>query len=109
LWLFLPKSRWKIENPGFNDAKNLYGFEPICHHERGILLLVWLLTGLALTIERLYRIRYLRRSLHPVRAANDLLLFLHLSLERQHARSRTPVETSPAVVLALSPFPLSFG
>ena len=43
---------------------------------------VWLLTCLALTIERLYRVRYLHRGTHPVRAAIDLLrlLFLALSL-----------------------------
>jgi len=26
------KSRWEIENQGFNDAKNRYGFEHIDHH-----------------------------------------------------------------------------
>jgi len=76
------KSRWEIENQGFNDAKNRYGFEHICHHERHSLLLVWLLTCLALTIERLYRMRYLHRGTHPVRAAIDLLLLLQLSLGR---------------------------
>jgi hypothetical protein len=30
----MAKSRWEIENQGFNDAKNRYGFEHICHHER---------------------------------------------------------------------------
>ena len=30
----MAKSRWEVENQGFNDAKNLYGFEHICHHER---------------------------------------------------------------------------
>jgi hypothetical protein len=28
----MAKSRWEIENQGFNDAKNRYGFEHICHH-----------------------------------------------------------------------------
>ena len=78
----MAKSRWEIENQGFNDAKNRYGFEHICHHERHSLLLVWLLTCLALTIERLYRMRYLHRGTHPVRAAIDLLLLLQLSLGR---------------------------
>lgn len=78
----LAKSRWNIENQGFNDAKNRYGFEHICHHERHSLLLVWLLTCLALTVERLYRVRYLHRGTHPVRAAIDLLLLLELSLGR---------------------------
>ena len=76
----IAKSRWEIENQGFNDAKNRYGFEHICHHERQSLLVIWLLTCLALTIERLYRVRYLHRGTHPVRAAIDLLLLLQLSL-----------------------------
>ena len=76
----MAKSRWEIENQGFNDAKNRYGFEHICHHERHSLLAVWLLTCLALTIERLYRVRYLHRGTHPVRTAIDLLLLLQLSL-----------------------------
>jgi hypothetical protein len=76
----MAKSRWEIENQGFNDAKNRYGFEHICHHERHSLLLVWLLTCLALSIERLYRVRYLHRGTHPVRTAIDLLLLLQLSL-----------------------------
>jgi len=78
----LAKSRWEIENQGFNDAKNRYGFEHICHHERHSLLAVWLLTCLALTIERLYRVRYLHRGTHPVRAAIHLLLLWQLSLGR---------------------------
>jgi len=78
----MAKSRWEIENQGFNDAKNCYGFEHICHHERHSLLVVWLLTCLALTLERLYRVRYLHRGTHPVRTAIDLLLLLQLSLGR---------------------------
>jgi hypothetical protein len=84
----MAKSRWEIENEGFNDAKNRYGFEHLCHHEGHSLLAVWLLTCLALTIERLYRLRYLHRGTHPVRAAIDLLLLLQLSLGR-------PVVTVP--------------
>ncbi len=76
----LAKSRWEIENQGFNDAKNRYGFEHLCHHEPNSLVLVWLLTCLALTVERLYRVRYLHRGTHPVRAAIHLLLLLQLSL-----------------------------
>jgi hypothetical protein len=78
--LRMAKSRWEIENQGFNDAKNRYGFEHICHHECHSLVVVWLLTCLALTIERLYRLRYLHRGTHPVRAAIDLLLLFQLSL-----------------------------
>ena len=76
----LAKSRWQIENQGFNDAKNRYGFEHLCHHERHSLLAVWLLACLALTLERLFRVRYLHRGTHPVRTAIDLLLRLQLSL-----------------------------
>ena len=78
----IAKSRWEIENQGFNDAKNRYGFEHVCHHERHSLLVVWLLTCLALTIERLYRVRYLHRGTHPVRTAIQLHLLLQLSLGR---------------------------
>jgi hypothetical protein len=78
----LAKSRWEIENQGFNDAKNRYGFAHICHHQRHSLLAVWLLTCLALTIERLYRVRYLHRGTHPVREAIELLLLWQLSLGR---------------------------
>ena len=48
----MAKSRWEIENQGFNEAKNRYGLQHICHHERNSVLVVWLLTCLALTIER---------------------------------------------------------
>jgi hypothetical protein len=78
----MAKSRWEIENQGFNDAKNRYGFEHICHHEQHSLLVVWLLTCLALTIERLYRIRYLHRGTHPILQAITLWQLLWLSLSR---------------------------
>jgi len=78
----MAKSRWEIENQGFNDAKNRYGFEHICHHERHSLLLVWLLTCSALTIERLYRVRYLHRGTHPLLQAITLWQLLWLSLSR---------------------------
>jgi len=78
----IAKSRWEIENQGFNDAKNRYGFEHICHHQRHSLLVVWLLTCLALTIERLYRVRYLHRGTHPILQAITLWQLLWLSLSR---------------------------
>jgi hypothetical protein len=78
----MAKSRWEIENQGFNDAKNRYGLEHICHHERNSVLVVWLLTCLALTIERLYRIRYLHRGTHPILQAAALCQLLWLSLSR---------------------------
>lgn len=54
----LAKSRWEIENQGFNDAKTRHGLEHICHHHPNSLLVSWLITMWALTIERLYRMRY---------------------------------------------------
>jgi hypothetical protein len=78
----LAKSRWEIENQGFNDAKNRYGFEHLCHHERNRLLLGWLLAALALTLERLYRLRRLHRGTHPLRSALALWQLLWLSLSR---------------------------
>lgn len=76
----LAKSRWEIENQGFNDAKNRYGFEHLCHHHPNSLLVVALLTALALTLERLYRLRYLHRGTHRVRTAADLVFQFWLRL-----------------------------
>jgi len=81
----MAKSRWEIENQGFNDAKSRHGLEHICHHHANSLLIGWLLTMLALTIERLYRLRYLHRGKHPVHSSAQLLLFLWLSLSRPRA------------------------
>lgn len=76
----MAKSRWQIENQGFNDAKNRYGLEHICDHHPDSLLVVWLLTCLALTLERLYRLRYLHRGTHPPRRAIDLFRMILLGL-----------------------------
>jgi hypothetical protein len=76
----MAKSRWQIENQGFNDGKNRYGMEHICHHEPNSILIVWLLTLMALVIERLYRLRYLHRGDHDIRSAMDLVTYLWLSL-----------------------------
>jgi hypothetical protein len=81
----MAKSRWEIENQGFNDAKNRYGIEHICHHEANSILINWLLTCLALVIERLYRIRYLHRGSHPVRSSEELCFLLWLGLSRPRA------------------------
>ena len=43
--------------------------EQISHHDANSLPVGWLLTALALTIERLYRLRYLHRCRH--RAARE--------------------------------------
>ena len=84
----MAKSRWEIENQGFNDGKNRYGMEHICHHEPNSILIVWLLILLALVIERLYRLRYLHRGDHGIRSAMDLYTDLWLSLG-----SRSPPDT----------------
>jgi Transposase DDE domain len=76
------KSRWEIENQGFNDAKNRHGLGHICHHHPNSLLITWLLTSLALTIERLYRLRYLHRGKHSPRTAMDFVQLLWLSLSQ---------------------------
>jgi len=78
----MAKSRWEIENQGFNDAKSRHGLEHICHHHANSLLIRWLLAMLALTIERLYRLRYLRRGTHAPRSSAELLLTLWVNLFR---------------------------
>lgn len=78
----MAKSRWEIENQGFNEAKNRHGLEHIRHHHANSLLIGWLLTMLALTVERLYRQRYLRRGAHPIRSSAELWLILWINLFR---------------------------
>ncbi len=60
------------------------------------MLIVWLLTCLALTIERLYRLRYLPRGTHALRAAITLWQLFWLSLS-------APVPPTIAVDPWLSP------
>jgi hypothetical protein len=76
----MAKSRWEIENQGFNEAKTWHGFEHLSHHHANSLVVNWLLILLALTIERLYRLRYLRRGRHRPRPAIALVRCLRLSL-----------------------------
>jgi predicted small metal-binding protein len=78
----MAKSRWEIENQGFNEAKSHHGLEHISHHHSNSLLIGWLLIMLALTIERLYRLRYLHRGKHRVPTGAQMLLHLWLSLSR---------------------------
>lgn len=70
---FCAKSRWQIENEGFNDAKSRYGFEHTCRHTKQGVIAGWLISLLAITIERLFRVRFLRRGGRPVLSAIDLL------------------------------------
>lgn len=78
----MARSRWEIENQGFNDCKSRQGFEHICHHEPNSMVICWLLTLLALDIGRLFRIRYLHRGNHPIRSAIELVRLLRISLGR---------------------------
>jgi len=83
----MAKARWEVENQGFNDAKNRYGFEHITHHHANSLLVCWLLLILALTIERLYRLRHLHRGTHPPHSAIALLRILRLNLATTSANT----------------------
>lgn len=76
----MAKSRWEIENQGFNDAKNRYGLEHIRRHHANSLLICWLLIILAISIERLYRLRHLHRGTHHPPSAMELIRLLRLSL-----------------------------
>lgn len=76
----LAKSRWEIENQGFNDGKTRHGMEHISHHHANSVLMGWLLAIFALTIERLYRLRYLHRGTHRPLTAIELVRLLRLSL-----------------------------
>lgn len=76
----MAKSRWEVENQGFNEAKNHYGLEHICHHHPNSLLVNWLIISLAITLERLYRIRFLHRGSHPVLQPIALLRLLRFSI-----------------------------
>lgn len=81
------KSRWRaIENQGFNVGKTYHGMEHIPRHHANALLVWWLIVALALTIERLYRLRYLRRGIHQPRTAAELVLVLWLAVG--HAQRR---------------------
>lgn len=83
----LAKSRWEIENEGFNEAKTRHGMEHICHHDANALLVGWLLLLLGLVIERLYRLCFLHRGSHPRISAADLLTLLLFALARPPARA----------------------
>lgn len=87
----LAKTRWEIENEGFNDAKTRYGLEHIYHHHPQAMLTCWLLILLAMVIERLYRLRYLRRGSHMPYPA---VTFVHLLLLSLGSSTPPPPDTS---------------
>jgi hypothetical protein len=76
----LAKGRWTIETQGFNDGKSRYGLDHVPHHEANSLLIHWLLVLLTLTLERLFRLRYLHRGGHAPISAIALVRRLRLSL-----------------------------
>lgn len=76
----MAKSRWEIENQGFNDAKNRHALEHIQHHHPASLRIHWLLVMFALTLERLFRLRYLHRGNHCPQSAIALVRCFRLSL-----------------------------
>jgi len=76
----MAKGRWTIENQGFNDGKTRYGLDHVPHHHANSLLLHWLLVALTLTLERLYRVRFLHRGTHPPLSAMQLLRRFRLTL-----------------------------
>lgn len=78
----MAKGRWTIENQGFNDGKTRYGLDHVPHHHANSLLIHWLLVVLTLTLERLYRVRFLHRGTHPPLSAMQLLRRFRLTLAR---------------------------
>ena len=73
----IAKGRWAIENQGFNDAKNRYGLEHIPHHHANRVVIHWLVVIVALTLERLFRLRHLHRGTHRPRSPIELLRIFH--------------------------------
>jgi hypothetical protein len=63
-------------------AKSRHGLEHIHHHHANRVLIGRFLTILAMTIERLYRLRYHHRGKDRVLSSAQLLLLLWLSLSR---------------------------
>jgi hypothetical protein len=76
----MAKSRWEVENQAFNDSKTRYGLEHAAHHHPRSVLVSALLTVLAISLERLFRLRYLKRGSHKPRSAIALVRALRLSL-----------------------------
>jgi hypothetical protein len=82
----MAKSRWEIENEVFNVAKTYHGLEHVCHHHGNSLVVSWLITLLAISIETLYRLRFLHRGRHAIHAAIDLSRHLRLHLSGRPLR-----------------------
>jgi hypothetical protein len=78
----LAKSRWEVENQGFNDSKTRYGMCHIQHHHENSLVVCWLVMLLAIVIERLYRQRYLHRGKHRPQSSIQLFRLFRQDLFR---------------------------
>ena len=78
----LAKTRWAIENEGFNEAKTRLGMEHICRHDANAVLVSWLLMLLALVILTLYRLCHLHRGSHEPHPAAELVTLLWVALGR---------------------------
>lgn len=89
----IAKSRWEIENQGFNDAKSRHGMEHIRHHQQNSLLIDWLLIALALSVERLFRVRYLHRGKSTPMSSQLLVTRLWIALGAPRCRSSGPIDT----------------
>ena len=76
----MAKSRWEVENQGFNDAKNRHELERIQHHHTPSLRIHWLLVMYALMLERLFRLRCLHRGNHRPQSVIALVRCFRLSL-----------------------------
>jgi hypothetical protein len=76
----LAKRRCTIEDQSFNDGETRYSLDHVPHHEANSLLIHWLLVLLTLTLERLYRLRFLHRGAHAPVSAITVVRRLRLSL-----------------------------
>ena len=82
----MAKSRWEIENQGFNDAKNHYGLEHICHHQADSILLNWLISFLALVkLKTSFPVAFPPSALH------------NLTLPTPSGARRTALNNSPCL------------
>jgi hypothetical protein len=76
----MAKSRWEIENQGFNDGKNRNGLERLRTHDPNSMLVTGLVILPAIVIERLFRCRHLRRGSHRIRTPIAFLRDLQKNL-----------------------------
>ena len=102
----MAKSRWEVRNQAFNDSKTRYGLEHAAHHHPQSLLANALLTVLAITLERLFRLRYLKRGPHQPRPA--IAFFETCVSASVTAATATPAEIPLPLFPPLHPLPTPF-